>query len=647
MKATHKIVAMFSGLVLLIALGVAASFWTFKQIEETGAVRKHTDSIIDSVDGFLSSLKDAETGTRSYLLTGDEDFLKPYLAMRDHLSDSLKELRQRTLLPSAQKHLDTLKPLTEAKLAELARVIELRRNHGLTTALAIERSGTGKQLMDSIRAEVVSVLQLEQGTLAQREAEFQSSMRHLFSIIVATSLLALLLALAFAYLLYREIQQRLEHLVHIETRHLLEIQEQTNTKLEQANASLRDQEKKIAVKNKELEDAKIVAEKANLAKSEFLASMSHELRTPLNAVLGFAQLMESAKAPPSAAQQQSIGQILKAGRHLLSLINEILDLAKIESGKTTISQEPMSLAEVLDECQSMIYPLAEQRGIQVTFPSLDQPVDVVGDPTAIKQVMINLLSNAIKYNRANGTVSVHCEMSGADRLRTSITDTGAGLAPKQVAQLFQPFNRLGRESGPEEGTGIGLIVTKQLVELMGGIVGVESRVGVGSVFWFELAVATTSKRALGGAAEIRLNKPGPVAAKMNWAERTVLYVEDNPSNLALVEELIGRRNDLKLLLASSGHLGVQSARTNLPDIILMDINLPDISGYDAMAILRNDPATAHIPVMALSARAIPRDIEKGIKAGFCRYMTKPINVIELLEALYAELDCEKEQVLLH
>ena len=387
----------------------------------------------------------------------------------------------------------------------------------------------------------------------------------------------------------------------------------------------------------ELESARVAAEKANLAKSEFLASMSHELRTPLNAVLGFAQLMEAGTPPPSSTQKPKIDQILKAGWHLLGLINEILDLAKIESGKVTVSHEPMSLSEVLKDCQAMIEPQAQQRGINVTFPCLDKPFYVHGDRTGVKQVMINLLSNAIKYNRVGGAVTVQCVMSGERRLRVGVEDTGSGLAPEQLAQLFQPFNRLGRESGPEEGTGIGLVVTKQLVELMGGVVGVESSVGVGSVFWFELAALSAPRLVSGGIAAIDPNERDQVAEHAALPQRTLLYVEDNPSSLALVEELIARRSDLKLLTAIDGHLGIQLARAYRPDVILMDLNLPDISGYDALAILRDHPATRHIPVMALSARALPRDIEKGMEVGFFRYLTKPIKIIEFLDALDATL----------
>nr|WP_317203522.1 PAS domain S-box protein [Janthinobacterium sp.] len=379
--------------------------------------------------------------------------------------------------------------------------------------------------------------------------------------------------------------------------------------------------------NVELEGAKATAEKANLAKSEFLSSMSHELRTPLNAVLGFAQLMASETPPPSLPQQRSIDQILKGGWYLLRLINEILDLAMIESGKVTMSQESMSLSDVLQDCQSMIEPQAQKRGILMQFPSFDHPYYVHADRTRVKQVMINLLSNAIKYNQGGGSVVVECVMSGAKRVRVSVKDTGAGLNAEQLAQLFQPFNRLGQENSTEEGTGIGLVVTKQLVELMGGLIGVESEVGVGTVFWVELDASSAPVVAAGG------EQAAAPAQDLTEARRTLLYVEDNPANLALVEQLIARRSDLKLLTAIDAHLGMQLARAFRPDVILMDINLPGISGYGALKLLHDDPVTAHIPVMALSANAVPRDIEKGLEAGFFRYLTKPIKVLEFMDAL--------------
>ena len=380
----------------------------------------------------------------------------------------------------------------------------------------------------------------------------------------------------------------------------------------------------------ELKQAMAAAENANRAKSDFLSGMSHELRTPLNAILGFTQLIESGSPPPTVSQMRSLQQILKAGWYLLELINEILDLALIESGTVTLSREPVSLAEVLLECRAMIEPQAQRRGIGMTFPQFEMPRFVKADRTRVKQVLINLLSNAIKYNRPEGTVAVECTPCSQDSIRISVRDTGPGLAPEQLAQLFQPFNRLGRQAGAEEGTGIGLVVTKRLVELMGGTIGVDSAVGMGSVFWIELGLTSAPLLAVREAAPATHTRPHVLEGT---PPRTLLYVEDNPANLELVEQLIARRSDLRLISAADGNLGVDVARTCQPEVILMDINLPGLSGIEAMQILRADPSTAHIPIIALSANAVPRDIEKGLEAGFFSYLTKPIKVDRFMHAL--------------
>ena len=380
----------------------------------------------------------------------------------------------------------------------------------------------------------------------------------------------------------------------------------------------------------ELHNAMAVAEKANLAKSEFLSSMSHELRTPLSAILGFAQLMESGSPLPTPSQKRSIDQILQAGWYLLELINEILDLALIESGKLSLSLEPSALAEVLRECEAMIGPQAQKRSISVAFPQLQTPYFVKADRTRVKQVLINLLSNAIKYNVVGGTVVVDCREDTPGRIRVCVTDSGAGLSPEKLAQLFQPFNRLGQEATVEEGTGIGLVMCKRLIELMGGTIGAKSAVGMGSEFWFDLSLSAEPQLAIG---VDQSSVVTPQRVRSPAASRTLLYVEDNPANLMLVEDLIARRPDIRLLSARDGIGGIETARASLPDVILMDINLPGISGVAAMRILSEDPKTAHIPVIALSANAIPRDIEKGLEAGFFRYLTKPIKVNQFMDTL--------------
>jgi PAS domain S-box-containing protein len=388
-------------------------------------------------------------------------------------------------------------------------------------------------------------------------------------------------------------------------------------------------------KNLELESARSVAEKANLAKSEFLSSMSHELRSPLNAILGFAQLMESDSPPPTPDQKQSLAQILKAGWHLLRLIDEILDLAKVESGQVPLSPEPVSLADVMLECQGMIESQAQQLEIKLVFPRFDSPTFVRADRTRVIQVLTNLLSNAIKYNTRQGTVEVQCAENTPGRIRVSIRDTGAGLYPEQLAQLFQAFNRLGQEGGAVEGTGIGLVVARRLIELMGGVIGVESTVGAGSVFWFELMSDVVPHLSLEADKAALLAQP---YIQPGARLQTLLYVEDNPANLKLVENIIARRPNLSLLSAVNGSSGIEIARRSQPDVILMDINLPDINGFEALKILHADPTTAHIPIVAISANAMPSDIMKGLRAGFLRYITKPIKVNEFMNALEGALE---------
>jgi PAS domain S-box-containing protein len=1170
MKAAHRAFVSLIEITILIALIVVLSFWAFIQIKEAAAERKHTFIVISSGNKLLAALIDAETSQRGYLLTGDKAFLKPYFAVRDSISSQLEKLRRITLINAAKEHLNALPQLIDAQLAYLAHNIELYRNNSMTDALANLRASLGKQLMDPIRAQIRNFIQLEEGALEQHDTELQSKMRLLIIIIVIASLFLLLFSLLFVYSTYRATKLRLKNLVHSETQHLLEVQEETNKQLQQANITLQVSEEQLAVtlnsigdavlttdadgrltgmnplaeqltgwtlpeatgrpvdeifhiinqetrqpatipiketlahgtiqglanhtiliardgsecdiadscapirdrngqvigavlvfrdvtveyarqqalrdnaaliqtilntvvdgiitlhagngtietvnpaaermfsynaadligqsfsllipeldleqrngdgsleyfranaeahamglgrevtgrrkngsvfpleiavsemwqsdqlyftgilrditsrkqaeeallkagplqnaifnsanfssiatdekgviqifnvgaermlgysavdvmnkitpadisdpqeviarakalsaelgtpitpgfealvfkasrgiediyeltyirkdgsrfpaivsvtalrddkgaiigylligtdntarkqveaeqkqlsqrlrdhqfytrslfeanidalmttdpsgiitdvnkqmeeltgctrdeligapfksyftdpeqaetcvklvlsekkvtnyeltarardeketvvsvnattfydrdrklqgvfaaardvterkrldqvlqeKNVELESARAVAEKANLAKSEFLSSMSHELRSPLNAILGFAQLLESDSPPPTPAQNEGIAQILGAGWHLLKLIDEILDLAKVESKQVPLSHEPVSLIEIMSECQGMIEPQAQQRGIRMIFPQFAIPCFVLADRIRVKQVLINLLSNAIKYNSKQGTVEVDCSESTPGRIRVSIRDTGAGLYPQQLAQLFQAFNRLGQEAGGEEGTGIGLVVAKRLVELMGGVIGVESTIGVGSVFWFELnAVAEPQFSPEESETEALAHPHVPRGAGLH----TLLYVEDNPANLKLVEQIVARHPDIRLLTAVNGNSGIEIARASQPDVILMDINLPGINGFEALDILSADPATAHIPIIALSANAMPLDIERGLKAGFFRYIIKPIKVSEFMEALDVALEFSEKNML--
>jgi PAS domain S-box-containing protein len=1033
LKINFRLLVPLVAAVALVVLGGWIALRSFTQTALAAEARQQVHLVIKSTSQLQDRLTDAETGQRGFALTGNETFLQPYQAVNERIVDDLQRLRSQLRIAASLQHLDALAPLIDAKLTEMARVIALRRSNDVNAVLALVGNGEGKRLMDAIRAEIGTIVALEEGELLRSDATFQSKLQYLLAVMVGTSLFALVFALAFAWLLYQNAGHRLRDLVHLETQHLLEVQEQTNSQLNQANNTLRVREEHLAVTlnsigdavlatdantcvtslnpvaehltgwtqaqavgrpvsevfeiiNKttrapasipvmdalahgtiqglanhtvliardggerdiadscapirdrdgqivgavlvfrdvtaeyavqqalrdssvlvqtvlntvvdgiitihasdgiietanpaiermfgyaaaelrgqhishlipefepsqreesfemilaniatlsgslgrevvgrhhdashfnleisagemwlggqryftailrdltsrkqveqallkagalqsaifnsanfssiatdakgviqifnvgaermlgyaaadvlnrispadisdpqeviaraaalsvelgtpitpgfealvfkasrgiediyeltyirkdgsrfpavvsvtalrddqntiigylligtdntarklveeersritlELEKAKAVAEKANLAKSDFLSSMSHELRSPLNAILGFAQLMDSDTPPPTHSQKANIGQILHAGWYLLELINEILDLAVIESGRLSLSLEPVSLPDVMIECQAMIEPQARTRGISMTFPQFDGCCYIKADHTRVKQVLINLLSNAIKYNQTGGSVTVTCEATALGGIRISVKDSGAGLSPENLAQLFQPFNRLGQESGGEEGTGIGLVVSKRLVELMQGTIGVESTVGGGSVFWIELRVENDPHA---GYIKSSFDRSPLSPTTAGIRSNLLLYVEDNPANLNLIEQLITRRPDMRLLTAQNGIDGINLARASMPDVILMDINLPGINGIEAMKILRLDPLTAHIPIVALSANAMPRDIEKGLAAGFFRYLTKPIKVDQFMTTLNEVLEVAK------
>ena len=377
------------------------------------------------------------------------------------------------------------------------------------------------------------------------------------------------------------------------------------------------------------ETAREEAELANRAKSEFLSRMSHELRTPLNAVIGFAQLLEMDELNPD--QHEGVHEILKGGRHLLELINEVLDISRIEAGTMSISMEPVHLGSVLADALSLIRPLAEEAKVKLAIDSSElEGVYVLADQQRLKQVLINLLSNAVKYNREGGNVTVSCEIPAAERVRFAVVDTGEGMGAEQLERLFSPFERLGAERTEVEGTGLGLALSKRLVEAMQGTIEAKSVLGSGTSMQVELESAQSP--------EIEETLPDRIDARVDSApgeRRKVLYIEDNLSNLKLVEHLLKHLPDVQLIPAMHGQLGLELARQHSPDMVLLDLHLPDLAGKDVLERLKGDPATAGIPVIVISADATAGQIERLRAAGATDYLTKPIEAKRLLELVTA------------
>lgn len=380
-----------------------------------------------------------------------------------------------------------------------------------------------------------------------------------------------------------------------------------------------------------LVQAREEADRANRAKSEFLSHMSHELRTPMNAVLGFAQIMQYDDTLPES-HVENVNEIIHAGNHLIELINEVLDLAKIESGSVGLSIEPVTLSSILNECLSLVQPMATQRG--VTIRQMPVPACAVrADRMRLKQALLNLVSNGVKYNCEDGTLTVSVtDIRGGDWVQIRVSDTGRGLSPSDIERIFEPFERLAETAHIAEGTGIGLTITRRMVDMMGGSVNVESTPGSGSTFWIELPKeelpADWGPEHLPETDSSQGAEPGG-----GGGEHTILYVEDNPSNIRLMAQIMARRKHVSLRTAHTADMGIELALSRPPDLILLDINLPGLDGYEILRVLKCTEPLKHVPVIALSANALPGDIHRGRRAGFADYVTKPLDIPGFLNLL--------------
>ncbi|HWC87680.1 MAG TPA: response regulator [Solirubrobacteraceae bacterium] len=628
-----------------LALVVAGAFlWLIVSVDglRTASNRRtHSEQTIAAANAAEKLLLDLETGERGFVITDRPRFLEPWRAARTAFPGATAKLMKLARGSPGQERL--AKRIRAAGTAyvrgySLALVEAERRNPA--GARRLVASGRGKREVDTMRALFGALIAREQALAVTRTRAASHSATRAMTIALLGLGGSLLLIALLSTALARSVVRPLERLraaadVVAAGDLSVQIQRRGPPELAKLTESFNAMASSLAGSHAQLREATVRADEANLAKSEFLSRMSHELRTPLNAIIGYGQVLELQLQ--DARRRKDIEQILRAGRHLLALINDVLDLSRIEAGELSLSPEPVALAETLDEVLALVTPSADQRQIHigVDMNGLASGGHVQADRRLLAQVLLNLLSNAIKYNRDGGLISVSFASGDDGRIRTLVTDTGVGIASSKLHGLFEPFNRLGAESTGIEGTGLGLALSKRLVEAMGGTIDVWSEPGHGSTFVVELAAAPAPD----GGALTRAGFPAPAitGSELGHSLRRILYIEDNLSNLALVERILDEQRNVELIPAMQGTIGLQLAREHRPDLVVLDLHLPDLPGIEVLRRLQAEADTREIPVVILSADASKKQIEHLLAAGARDYVTKPLDVRQFLAVLAGHL----------
>lgn len=578
----------------------------------------------------LAELLDAETGVRGYLLSGDPSFLQPYQSALQRLPGLLTALPAQAAGSPAAVSKDVAW-LTALAHNELSTLSLLRASRSAPASALNSNLLAGKTTMDEARVEIDAITAVEATRLAAQDRALAAAGAGILVVLIATVPLGIAGGALAMWLFTRGIRRRIAA-VQTSARNLasgaaLAPAPADADEVGQLARAVAKAGRLLATREAEVNAAALTAQDANRAKTEFLSRMSHELRTPLNAILGFGQLLEL--EPRSEEDGESIEQILKAGRHLLELINEVLDLSRIESGHLALSMEPVDARDVIKESVHLLSPMADHAQCDLHLELAESPVMVMADRQRLKQVLLNLLSNAIKYNRPGGSVVASSEVGAEGRVVIDVSDTGIGIAPEMIPRLFSPFDRLGLEGTSVGGTGLGLALSRSLTEAMGGEIRVASTTGVGTSFTVVLGGVPAGSSA--GERTIPAVSHGP--DQRLEAQGTLVYIEDNLSNLKLVERLLRQRPQVRLVPAMQGRLGLDLAAEHAPKLVLLDRHLPDIDGAEVLSRLRTHPATARSAIYILTADASPGQKERLLAAGATGYLTKPIDIEAFLSVL--------------
>jgi signal transduction histidine kinase/ActR/RegA family two-component response regulator len=576
----------------------------------------------------LTDAVNGETGIRGYAATGDPSFLDPYVPMLTRIAADRKALRQAAVVAGVGRQQQAVDITAGQELAELAQV-DLAIRNGSSAANLVLPLLNGKNTMDRLRGQITDLTAGPTALVAVQRDKITTLQTRIELLDIAGLVLALLAGLAGVALFTSGIATR----VSLNAENARRLGEglplapiiAAGDEIGRVGTSHLRAEQLLARRNADLTAAMDAAMKANQAKNSFLSSTSHELRTPLNAILGFAQLIQMSEL--SEEDNDGVTRILGAGRHLLALINELIDIARIESGDLGLSLEPVLVRPVIEESCQLMAPIAAERSIRIISDGVHPALAAFVDRQRLAQILVNLISNAVKYNHKNGTITISCAEEGAGQVSIVVTDTGPGLAPDDLERIFIPFERLGAERTEIEGTGIGLPLAKALTEAMKGQLTVSSVLGQGAAFTISLSRAPDL---------IRIPRPSPAPAPPvvgphapAGASLSVLSIDDNPANLEVIARYLRSRPNTRLLSAISGRTGIECAIRDLPDIILLDLHLPDLNGDKVLNELKADPVTAGIPVIVLSADASRGVIRRLLAGGAFAYLTKPIELAEL------------------